>query len=110
MSDPLTTDPIDVGHVSFLPSHTGDGYNYGGGIVVTIGERSLLVAGIDPMKGYLEKDLKLAYQLAAAPDLLAALKRLLVTQYPGTENHHETGCRCVIHEAQVAIAKAEGRS
>jgi len=48
--------------------------------------------------------------IAAAPDLLAALKRLLATQYPGTENHHETGCRCVIHEAQTAIAKAEGRS
>ena len=47
--------------------------------------------------------------IAAAPDLLAALKRLLAAQYPGTENHHETGCRCFIHEAQTAIAKAEGR-
>lgn len=48
--------------------------------------------------------------IAAAPELLAAIKRLLVASYPGTERHHETGCRCVIHEAQVAIAKAEGRN
>jgi hypothetical protein len=46
--------------------------------------------------------------IAAAPELLAALKRILGAVYPGTEKHHETGCRCFIHEAQQAIAKATG--
>jgi hypothetical protein len=50
-----------------------------------------------------------ALLIAAAPDLLAALKRLLATTFPGTEGH-DPDCRCVIHEARTAIAKAEGRS
>ena len=38
--------------------------------------------------------------------LLAALKRLLAGA-EGNASEHETGCRCVIHEALAAIAEAE---
>lgn len=48
--------------------------------------------------------------IAAAPDLLEALKRLLANFSGGTEATHEPGCGCVWHEAAKAIAKSEGRS
>jgi hypothetical protein len=43
---------------------------------------------------------------AAAPELLEALKRLLGSTGSGNASLHEEGCRCVIHEARAAIAKA----
>jgi hypothetical protein len=46
---------------------------------------------------------------AAAPELLAALKRLEATVKPDLLPH-DKGCGCVVHEARAAIAKAEGRS
>lgn len=48
--------------------------------------------------------------MAAAPELLGAMERLLATTEPGTEDAHEPGCRCVIHGARAAIAKAKGEA
>jgi len=45
--------------------------------------------------------------IAAAPDLLAALKRLLPMMYQAPVGH-QPDCRCVTCEARAAIAKAEG--
>lgn len=44
-------------HASCLPYHTGDGYGFGGGAVVTIGERSIVV-------GEGEGSLELAREIA----------------------------------------------
>lgn len=44
--------------------------------------------------------------IAAAPELLEALKRLLGSTNTGNADEHDEGCRCVIHEARAAIAKA----
>jgi hypothetical protein len=33
--------------VSHLPSHSGDGYGYGGGVVLTIGGQSILLGDAD---------------------------------------------------------------
>lgn len=46
--------------------------------------------------------------IAAAPDLLAALERLLRWTNRGNADQHDKGCRCLIHEAEAAIAKATG--
>lgn len=43
-----------IARVSFLPEHTGDGYGYGGGTILTIGKRSILFGD--------EKDTKLLAQ------------------------------------------------
>lgn len=46
--------------------------------------------------------------IAAAPDLLVALKRLSSkANFDGYDDHPE-GCGCCIHEALAAIAKATG--
>jgi len=45
--------------------------------------------------------------IAAAPDLLAALERLLGNVSKGNEVWHDPLCHCVIHEARAAIAKAK---
>jgi hypothetical protein len=100
----------EIGKVSFLPVHDGDGYSYGGGIIVTIGDLSINLGGFEAMRGYDKRRVALAHNLAAAPDLLEALRRLLGTSTTKLDETHEPGCRCVIHEALAAIAKAEGRS
>lgn len=51
-------------------------------------------------------DETMARRIAALPQLLAALRRLLATVNPGNAAEHDDGCRCVIHEAHAAIAKA----
>ncbi len=45
--------------VSFLPGRSGDGYNYAGGTILTIGEKSIFV-------GESANDTALAYELARA--------------------------------------------
>lgn len=55
------------GVVSRMPTHGGDGYNYGGEWVVSIGRRAI-VLGAD--------DEGLAHLIAAAPMLCAALYEL----------------------------------
>lgn len=56
------------------------------------------------------EDRATAVLMAAAPDMLAALKRLLASTDPGNVDDHDKGCGCVIHEARAAIARAEGRA
>lgn len=46
--------------------------------------------------------------IAAAPELLAALTRLIGTPKYWDDLHHEAGCGCVIHQARAAAAKATG--
>lgn len=33
----------ETAHVSFLPSEDGDGYSFGGGVILTIGDRSFYI-------------------------------------------------------------------
>lgn len=49
-----------------------------------------------------------AHLMSAAPELYEALWRLLGTAERGNATTHEPGCRCVIHEAEAALAKARG--
>lgn len=56
------------------------------------------------------RDRATARAMVASLDMLAALKRLLGSTDPGNADKHDMGCRCVIHEARSAIAKAEGRA
>lgn len=88
--------------VSYLPCHAGDGYSYGGGILVTFGDRSFQVAGMDPMKGYLPADKELAHILAAAPQMLDALR--LVRRIWADDDTCEE-----VRAIDEAIAKAEGK-
>jgi|ERR1700721_31351 len=67
---------IPPGHVSYLPSHTGDGYNYGGGLIVTWGTVSINLGGVDPMRGTYPNE-SLARVLAAAPKMLEALYAII---------------------------------
>ncbi len=60
------TKPLPRAALSYLPMHCGDGYNYGGGIVLTIGDRSVVIAGADAMKGYRPDDMEFAARLAVA--------------------------------------------
>ena len=46
--------------------------------------------------------------IAAAPDLLAALTRLVGTPVGWDALNHEPGCGCVGHEARYAICKVLG--
>ena len=48
--------------------------------------------------------------IAAAPELYEALNRLLASVNPGNAVTHATGCRCVIHEARAALARARGET
>jgi hypothetical protein len=56
------------GHISYLPCFTGDGYNYGGGLIVTFGDVSINLGGVDPQRGTYPNE-KLAHLIAAAPEL-----------------------------------------
>jgi hypothetical protein len=49
-----------------------------------------------------------ALLIAAAPDLLAALKRLLAGSYKN--DAHKQPCGCPVCESYSVVAKAEGRS
>lgn len=60
--------------------------------------------------GWGESDRAMARVMVSRLDMLAALKRLLASTDPGNADKHDTGCRCVIHEARAAIAAAEGRT
>lgn len=47
--------------------------------------------------------------MAASPELLAALRRLLAATDNANTPTHGQDCRCVFHEALTAIAKATGQ-
>lgn len=88
---------------SVEPDHR-EGMEYNNHVVTGSGDRICFMAHGGPKKQP-EFDAN-ARLIAAAPDLYAALRRLLVTQSPdGYE--HEAGCRCVIHEARAALARVD---
>lgn len=49
-----------------LPPRVGDGFNWGGGLLVTVGDRAIHIADIDPTKGYLADDLQFAARMVEA--------------------------------------------
>ena len=49
----------ETAHVSFLPCHDGDGYSFGGGVILTIGDRSLYIGS-----GRTKDDENLAKEIA----------------------------------------------
>lgn len=57
-----------VGHVSVMPFHSGDGYSWGGDVVVSFGERAINLGAARHSNC---ETVKLARLLAAAPALKA---------------------------------------
>ena len=92
------------GHISYLPCFTGDGYNYGGGLIVTFGDVSINLGGVDPQRGTYPNE-KLAHLIAAAPDLLSALQALAEDQ---TTAHWQNAPYDLLRNARAAIARATG--
>lgn len=94
-------DNIEAGIVSQLPYHHGDGYGWGGDIIVTFGSQSInLGAG---------NVLPLARMLAAAPDMLTALHIILPLAKGYADAHNVGSNQKYITLAEEAIAKAEGQ-
>lgn len=62
----------DIAFVSMLPCRDGDGYSYGGEIIVTIGDRSFLLSA---------RDSKLAEELA----LRWNARRFIASQEPAEQ-------------------------
>jgi|SRR5580693_390101 hypothetical protein len=101
---------LPSGHVSFLPAFTGDGYNYGGGIIVTWGTVSVNLGGVDPMRGTYANE-RLAHVIAAAPDLKAVVEDMLAGL--AYLRKHETipygfGIDRLEQAGRAALAKAKG--
>lgn len=70
-------DPVAEARMSFLPVHSGDGYSYGGGVVVTVGKKAILL-GEGTEAEVLGHHICGAFAArAAAPDLAKALSELL---------------------------------
>jgi hypothetical protein len=84
------------GQVSFLPCFSGDGYGYGGGIVVTFGDMSVLLG--EDSSG---RRLELARLIAAAPELLEACEAAL-------EELYRVSPSLAHPKVRAAIAKAKG--
>lgn len=87
---------IAPGTVIHLPSHSGDGYGWGGGVVVSIG-------GLAPPIGE-HYPQGLPQLLAASPDLLAALEEIL--DYTGGADT-ALNDDFVVDRARAAITKAK---
>lgn len=81
-----------------MPYHDGDGYSWGGDIIVSFGFRSINL-GNSTHSG---ETMKLAHLIAAAPDLLEALK--IAQLWLDVDGRYD------MQGINAAIAKAEGRS
>lgn len=101
---PSDTAKHTPGVVSQLPWHDGDGYSWGGDIIVSFGDRAINL-GNSTHSG---ETLHLARLIAAAPDLLVAVQRCL-NFIEGTEAELGEKFECG-NLARSAIAKAEGLS
>ena len=101
------------GSVSQMPWHDGDGYSWGGDVIVSFGCRAINLGS----SGHSGDALKLAHLIAAAPELLEALKALASEEWSHMDDDDlayeaSKGNKMVIPyiSARAAIAKAEGRS
>lgn len=70
-----------------------------------IAEKIGVFADDDESEAEAKSDARL---IASAPDLLAALTRLLATTDNANTERHDPGCGCVFHEARAAITRADG--
>jgi hypothetical protein len=75
------------------------------GYAVVGGEYQMPVALPQSTVGGEAEELANARLIAAAPDLLDALRRLLATSR-GNASEHEAECGCAVHEADKAIERA----
>lgn len=90
------------GLVSTLPSHNGDGYSWGGDIILSFGEWAV---NFGTSQNYSERQrlLVLARLLAAAPTMLEALRDLLFAVGGGSKEEWPE-----FIAARAAIAAATG--
>lgn len=86
------------GEVSKLPAHSGDGYSWGGDVIVTFGKRSINL-GTSHKHHEMKQIEALAHQIAAAGEMLALLERL-ANDYPPSSVGREW--------IDAAISKATG--
>lgn len=85
------------GQVSVMPRHNGDGYSWGGDVVVSFGEQAI---NLGASRHSNCETVKLARLIAAAPELLEALEDLCSFETERTQKKWGN--------ARVAIAKAKG--
>lgn len=90
------------GFVAQTPVHDGDGYSWGGDIIVAV-DGVALTLGTRQNYGERNKLLALAHKLAAAPDMLDALEAVgwWLATVPDSEAMRD--------RVLAAIMKAEGR-
>jgi hypothetical protein len=92
-----------TGRVSWLPSFSGDGYSYGGGIVVTFGDIAIQVG--EDTTG---KRQALAVKIAAVNELYEALSEFEqeISGRFGADADMTDGLRAVVLKARGALEKA----
>jgi hypothetical protein len=94
------------GIVSSLPEHIGDGFTWGGDLIVTFGDLSICLGGQTATRGVDPKVAALASLLAQAPALLEACRGARKALAWAAEKHPGLVLECEILDA--AIAKAIG--
>ena len=102
---PMATDSASFGDggVHFLPMYSGDGYGYGGGVIVTIGSLAIHM-------GEGSNAERVGHLLAAAPVLLEACQRTLemLESIEAKTLVGDEGCLWGVEIVRHAIAKARG--
>lgn len=104
------------GFVSEMPVHDGDGYSWGGDVIVTIDSRSINLGSSQNFLIRLEI-LALGRMIAAAPDMLAALIEAETRLRYSGDHFHDAGATdraeadwAAADQARAAIAKATGET
>ncbi len=89
----------DQATVSFLPSHSGDGYGWGGDMILTIGDQSVNLGHSER----LGRQIEAAFRSRA--ELLASLGEII--DYSGGADTALSD-QYVVERARAAVAKARG--